>query len=258
MEVVKNIYTKVKQIFDFIFYNGLLVFLILAILSYGNSIMKGQDPTIFGYKPIYILTGSMQSNDPDKTINEKSIIITKRVDSDNVDEIKVGDVVTYSNYDMSKAREVNITHRVIDIDHDKQVFVAKGDGNLKEDWFETPEGMTSEIPLNNIKYKLAYRWNFVSTLVLMVTMKSKVAILYGLSFVGFVILLKLIHSSLYKHEYEIPFLRSKEQKEKIKNIEIARIQAAKELTLSDVVDNEENDTDEDNLTNDKSHEVPKI
>ncbi len=82
----------------------ILVFLICLLLL-----------PIFGINNKVVVSGSMEPN-----IHVGSLIYIKTV---NFDNLKVGDVITYSLGDST------ITHRIISIDYDSLTCITKGDAN---------------------------------------------------------------------------------------------------------------------------------
>lgn len=209
MENFKKFYTRAIQILSGVFFNGLLIITVIAMISFVGNVVRGQEPTVFGYKPIYIMTGSMETNIPDKTIDKGSVIITQRIDPRVKGEVQVGDVVTYSQIDYKEdssgnivGQEVNITHRVTHVDEDKGTFRAKGDANMKGDAFWKDGEMVEDLPIESIKYKVVKRMNWVANIGRL-TQKPKVMILYGISLVSFIVLVKIINSSFYDPQYEM-------------------------------------------------------
>ena len=104
-------------------------------------------PIIGGYKPVVVLTGSMEPSYP-----VGSVIYYK---SSPYSEIQVGDTITYSVGDDSKSV---VTHRVFAIDDATKSFVTKGDANASPD--------INPIPYKNVKgevieYHLPYAGHFV-------------------------------------------------------------------------------------------------
>lgn len=93
------------------------VLLVLMLLIAGVLLV----PYLFGYRPTAVLTGSMEP-----VYHVGSVIFVQEVEPE---EIKVGDVITFSTAGMSYPT----THRVVSIDTDKQVFVTKGEANDVED-----------------------------------------------------------------------------------------------------------------------------
>lgn len=91
---------------------------ILIVISSAN---KMNFINIFGYKSYIIKTNSMEP-----TININDVIITKKVEKD---EIKTGDVITFM-----QNGEV-ITHRITQIDANGE-YTTKGDNNNIEDTFK--------------------------------------------------------------------------------------------------------------------------
>lgn len=76
-------------------------------------------PTIAGYKPFVVLSGSME---PDI----KTGAIAYNNSHAKVEDVKVGDVIVF------KAGKSFVTHRVIKI-NDNKTFTTKGDANQNED-----------------------------------------------------------------------------------------------------------------------------
>lgn len=82
-------------------------------------------PSIFGYKPFFIMSESMEP-----TIHKHQFVLAVPVDAD---EVQVGDIVTYDLYsNVNKALKETIIHRVIAINDDGSFFF-KGDNNEKAD-----------------------------------------------------------------------------------------------------------------------------
>lgn len=92
---------------------------ILSIICYLFIIVYGLVcvPIIFKYKPLVVLTGSMEP-----TFKTGSVIYYKTVSED---ELKVGDIITFK-YDESL-----ISHRIYSIDN--SLYETKGDANNAPD-----------------------------------------------------------------------------------------------------------------------------
>lgn len=88
-------------------------------------------PSIFGYKPLIVLSKSMEP-----TYKEKSIIYYKSV---NENEIRVGDIITFKG-----SKNELISHRVMEINNG--LITTKGDANSIED-------------INKVEYKDIYGKN---------------------------------------------------------------------------------------------------
>ncbi|MCM0649308.1 signal peptidase I [Clostridium swellfunianum] len=119
---------------------GLLILLFLGSLYslINNRENKSYVPSIFGYKMMTVLSGSM-----DPGIKAGDVIFAKSIDADSV---KIGDVITYKteNNDL-------ITHRVtnVKIENKNVYFVTKGDSNNVED--------SKPVPYSNVVGILAFR-----------------------------------------------------------------------------------------------------
>lgn len=79
-------------------------------------------PSVFGYKPFIVLSGSMETE-----IKRGDLIITKIVDPTKLD---VDDVIAFRD-----AEETITTHRIIDIveRNGETYFITKGDNNSSQD-----------------------------------------------------------------------------------------------------------------------------
>ena len=127
---MKKIWEDIKWLFNYmmsIIMYAIIVMLIgvgILLLAYFIDIKKRaaniESPLYGAY---VIVSGSMEP-----IIKIRDAVITRRVD--NIDDIAVGDVVTYRAMDESYYG-ILITHRVIDIQNNngKVLFVTKGDHN---------------------------------------------------------------------------------------------------------------------------------
>lgn len=113
---------------------GLVLCVIFAFLLICNItiIVKGSlnpdtPPKVFGVAPMVVLTGSMSGNASDH-IEPGDLIFVKDYD---VDDLKVGDVITY----MPENSRTAVTHRIIEIGSDEngRYYITKGDANNTED-----------------------------------------------------------------------------------------------------------------------------
>lgn len=79
-------------------------------------------PSVFGYKPFIVLSGSMESD-----IRKGDLIITKETDPNS---LKVNDIIAFRD-----AEETITTHRIIEIvtNGGKNYFITKGDNNSTQD-----------------------------------------------------------------------------------------------------------------------------
>lgn len=126
-----------------------LVFIAIVGMSIVQAKRTGEQVFILGYRPIYVMTGSMEPY-----MMTDSICMTKKVDSH--DELQVGDVVTFSVYSEAANRKLMITHRIIDIADDGTIQ-TKGDNNNAPDDFQ--------IHINDIYSKVVGVWNGFASIV---------------------------------------------------------------------------------------------
>ncbi|XOQ49611.1 MAG: signal peptidase I [Eubacteriales bacterium] len=110
---------KASKIFDKILSAiALLIVLAAAVIVAG--------PRIIGWQPFEVLSGSMEPTYP-----VGSVIYVSKADPQSV---KVNDPITFYLSDNTTV----VTHRVIKIDADNQLFYTKGDANKDADAGPTP------------------------------------------------------------------------------------------------------------------------
>ena len=97
----------------------LAIILILNIsIMIQSKIHPDQVPSVFGYKPFVVTSGSMESS-----INIGDLVFVKNV---NYDELKVNDIIAFKGKD-----DLVTTHRIVEevgVDNEK-CFKTKGDNN---------------------------------------------------------------------------------------------------------------------------------
>ncbi len=101
------------------FLSGLILLVLLAVA--GAMVV----PHFFGYKPMAVLTGSMEPNYP-----VGSMIYVKEADPATLD---VGDVITYK-----LTGDTVVTHRIVEVHTEQQEVITKGDANESNDGSPVP------------------------------------------------------------------------------------------------------------------------
>lgn len=98
-----------------------VLFMNCFILFQANS-NKDEVPSVFGYKPFIVLSGSMENE-----IRIGDLIVVKNI---NPQKLVKGDVIAFRD-----AEDTVTTHRIIDIVESDGVtyFVTKGDNNSSQD-----------------------------------------------------------------------------------------------------------------------------
>lgn len=117
---------KVKKRLDRLL-TVVLVLCILVSTVLIFQIVRGQQPSLLGYKLFHIITGSMEP-----TIEVGGNVVVKEVDPVT---LKVGDIITFRSRDAQIYGQAN-THRIMEICRDESgelYFVTKGDANNRED-----------------------------------------------------------------------------------------------------------------------------
>lgn len=118
-----------------------LIILAMAIVVGFKSKENPEDAFLFGYKPVYILTGSMEP-----TLREHGVCIVQKT---TYDEVEVGDIIMYT------IEEKTITHRVVE--KTEEGIRTKGDNNNVEDAYLLHD--------ENIKAKVVCIFNFTANIV---------------------------------------------------------------------------------------------
>ena len=98
------------------------VLLMNLVIMYKANTNKDEVPSVFGYKPFIVLSGSMETE-----IHKGDLIITKITDPK---ALKVNDIIAFRD-----AEDTVTTHRIIEIvENDGETyFITKGDNNDSQD-----------------------------------------------------------------------------------------------------------------------------
>jgi len=120
----KKVWFRKKSNWIFIVLCAILVF-ILSINLYimiQSKVNPDKVPSVFGYKPFIVLSGSMETK-----IHKGDLVLTKVVDPKS---LKKNDIIAFRD-----AAKTVTTHRIIDIvdEKDKNYFITKGDANYSQD-----------------------------------------------------------------------------------------------------------------------------
>lgn len=156
----KSLAEKLGGFFTNLFLILSVVFCAVVALGVLQSKVTGTAFSIFGYRPVYALSGSMEP-----TIMTNSISLTKQVT--NPDEVQVGDIVAFSVTENS-GKEIEVVHRIIEITDDGSV-ITQGDNNNAPDSFL--------LTRNDIQAKVVATWNGFATIVKFFNSKYGIPIL---------------------------------------------------------------------------------
>lgn len=147
---MKTKWQSFKDVFSWIILFAMVGLLIFTSVNAFKAQKSGESNFLFGYRPVLVLTGSME---PYMMTN--SIALTKEVT--DMDQLEVGDVVTY-HAETTDGRLIRITHRIIDIEGD--LVYTKGDNNRVADGYGlTLENIEAEVlTVFNQTAWLAAKW----------------------------------------------------------------------------------------------------
>ena len=143
---VKKIWETIQSIFSWVFLLLMCGLLLFSIYNLNEARQNNEDYFLFGYRPMLVLTGSME---PYMMTN--SLVLSKEIT--DIDQLEVGDVVTY-HVDTESGRPLRITHRIIEMEDD--LIYTKGDNNQVMDGFA--------LTMDNIDAKVIGVCNFTATL----------------------------------------------------------------------------------------------
>ena len=114
---------------------SLIVIFLLAFSKFTTG-----KASIFGYKPFFIMSGSMEP-----TIHTHQLVLGQLTSSE---EVEVGDIVSYTLYDETGLFHEEIIHRIIGLTDDGE-YIFKGDANSKQDKLSVSK---EQINFKNIMY----------------------------------------------------------------------------------------------------------
>lgn len=130
-------------------YIGLAILCFLALVSISvfiqTKINPGKVPSIFGFKPFVVLSGSM-----DPEMHEGDLTITQAIDASL---LKEGDIIAFKDEEGHV-----VTHRIVSISENSKSFTTRGDNNNSND----PESVASE----NIEGKYLFKISGLGNVVL--------------------------------------------------------------------------------------------
>lgn len=190
------------------------ILLVNLFIIFQSKTNKDAVPSIFGYKPFIVLSGSMESD-----IHKGDLIITKNVKKET---LKVEDIIAFRD-----SAGTITTHRIIDVveKDGKRSFITKGDNNSTQDRNlvseDAVEGIyVGRIPgLGSMMDKLAQPTTII-ILILGVTI---------IFVVGFMISTKK-QSELEKKEYmEFKLMKEKEKEEQLRKKKLKAKREREEL-----------------------------
>ncbi len=161
--------SKLHAIFSWALLIIMAALLVFTIFRVAESRKTGEGVFLLGYRPVLVLTGSME---PYMMTN--GIALTKEVDS--LDDIAVGDVVTYHVMN-DNGKKLLITHRIIAIDDG--LIYTKGDNNNVDDGFPlTIENVEAKVVgVFNGTAWLAAKWQTTTGKIMLICFLAAIVLL---------------------------------------------------------------------------------
>lgn len=161
MKYVRYAWEGINKLITFI----LIVFIIIASAGLIKAKKNNTEPEFLGYRPILVLTGSME-----ETMKEKSVVIVKSKDYENAlikpAKINKNDIIMFEDHktsefeanDKNDGKQVTqkVLHRLIDINEDG-TLVTKGDNNRRAD--------INNITMDNVRGKVVLIINWAAKVI---------------------------------------------------------------------------------------------
>lgn len=170
---IQNVARKISSFFSWLFLILAIVFSIFTSVTVFQAKQSGEDAYIFGYRPIFILTGSMEPY-----IETYGFALSKQIT--DLDDVQVDDVISF-HVTTEAGNVIRVTHRVIRITEDGFVY-TKGDNNRVEDGYPlTIENLESKVVMVfNQTAWIADKWNSgLAGKVLLISIVFAVVMIYA-------------------------------------------------------------------------------
>lgn len=172
-----------------VFFTLLIIIAVVVIVVTMIARFRGETPSLFGYSVFRVSSGSMQ---PAYEIGD--VIVVKTCD---VDELKVGDVVTYNGQEGQMEDKI-VTHRIVKApfeENGERYIITKGDYN----YFEDPKLNVKEI-IGKVQGKIGFLRQLYSFFVTPLGLLTIIALIIAAFFNEIVIFVKALLGIGYKEE----------------------------------------------------------
>ena len=178
-----------------------VIFICLFTIIVKSWIYPDKVSGIFGYKPMIVMSGSM-----DPTIKVGDLIIVEETD---LKDLKKNDIIAFRVKD-----DTLVSHRIMDISYDgnRYYFETKGDNNNTKD-----DNLVKD---KNVEGKYIFRIAKLGSFLIFISQPTGFIALLLAAIILFLIVILIIHSKSDKKEEELikEFEENKEEFEKyIKN-----------------------------------------
>lgn len=167
---MKTAWQKISNVLSWVFLVSMVGLLIFTVLTTVNAKKTGESVYLFGYRPVLVLTGSME---PYMMTN--GVVLTKEVT--DINDLEVGDVVTY-HMETEAGRQIRITHRIIALDDG--IIRTKGDNNRVEDGYDlTMDNIESEVvAVFNQTAWIAQKWQTTTGKIMIISFSAGIVLMY--------------------------------------------------------------------------------
>lgn len=145
---------------------SILVFIviIIGIVFIQTKLKPDKVPSIFGYKPFIVLSGSMETE-----IYKGDLVVVKNVDEN---ELKKDDIIAFRDKE-----DYVVTHRIVEVINDGEVkFVTKGDNNNISD--------VGYVTLDNIEGVYVFKLSGVGNILLILQKPITLMFIIVIIFIG--------------------------------------------------------------------------
>lgn len=190
---MKSVWKRINDILSWLVLIAVSVLLVFTVHRTMTAQKTGESVFMFGYRPIVVLTGSME---PYMLTN--SVCLTKQVAG--IEELEVGDVVTY-HVQTDSGKTIRITHRIIEMQDGN--ILTKGDNNFVDDGFMlTIDNIESKVVcVFNQTAWIADRWSTTGGKIMLICFGVGIILMY---FIFKTLILSFIHRDENEKDDEEP------------------------------------------------------
>jgi signal peptidase len=191
MKMMKIVFKIIKYILI-----SILVFLAIIYTSVfiKTKLRPDEIPTIFGYKPFVVMSGSMETE-----LYKGDLAIIKVVDKNT---LNTNDIIAFR-----EKKDLVVTHRIVEIQtqNGEKVFITKGDNNNSND--------TGVVHLKDIEGKYVKKYSSLGNIVLILQKPITLIIILSIILVFGIIWIALDDNKLTEEErQELEDLRRENEK----------------------------------------------
>lgn len=168
----------------------LIVFVLFLLIVITTSIKNDQTPAVFGYSGLVVVTDSME---PEIQIDD--LIVIKPFDT-----YQVGEVITF--YSEIAGQTVRITHRIIEVDEDRQLYITQGDKAYADLEKRAHPDYVEEVSYEDVIGKMVFKSSLIGSIASVEFLRNK-NLIFGLIFGVLFLMVTFQVIDIIKHKKQI-------------------------------------------------------